>query len=809
MNLFRKSLANLLMPAVILLLPTLVLFWELVLAGRVLFWGVPLLQFVPWYGAAVDAVQAGTWPLWNSLVGNGAPLLANYQVAPFYPPNWLHLVVDPPHAMSWLMVLHVLWAGVGMWLYGKALGLRPFARLVSALSFMLSGYLVSRLAFASIGSALPWLPWLFWAAERLVQRPGARPAALLGLCLGMQWLAGHAQTSFYSGLALGGYLLWRWLITVRHGARPERGPVRWSGTWLWLLAAGLIGLGLAAVQLLPTAELQQLSQRAAGVEPDFALTYSLWPWRVIAFFAPRFFGHPASGNYWGYCCNYWEDNGYAGLLPLVLALGAAAAWIGRKTKGRQLQVAHQNERGAQAETDSVPVANALAPFFVLLALVSLLLALGVHTPAYPFLFERVPGFGQFQAPARLLCLWTLAVAALAGIGAQGWRPTARAKKAGRYGIVVGLALLIAAGGATQVLTGNAVTFVVATAQLGGMTGLIGLLALLQPRPADADRKRTMRWEWLVLLFVAADLVLANWGSNPTVESWLYTRPTQSAAALRAAGLDGRVYYPAGDEYAVTWERFLSFESFGPGETGPWRGMREALLPNTAALEGLPAANNFDPLRPARHEALMEVVDATRVGSEAQLALLRMMGVQTLVTTHAQPGLSQVYANGDVVFSAVPDPLPRAYVVFDARAVSSPAEAQRAIGDSAFDPGRTVVLEMEQTRSGAGDRLWLPATIQDQGTTVTVQALLPADGYLVLLDTFYPGWHALVDGQPAPILAANLAFRAVPLPAGKHVVEFRYRPASFQLGGAISGFTTLLLAAGLMWVGFRPRGRGRP
>lgn len=153
-----------------LLIPTLVLFWDIVFAGRVLFWGVPLMQFGPWYQSAVDAIRGGELPLWNPLVGNGAPLLANYQSALFYPPNWLHLLIPPAQAMSWLMVFHVLWAGLGMWCFTRAIGTRSFPRLVSALSFMLSGYFVSRLAFPSIGSALPWLPWLLWAGERLVER---------------------------------------------------------------------------------------------------------------------------------------------------------------------------------------------------------------------------------------------------------------------------------------------------------------------------------------------------------------------------------------------------------------------------------------------------------------------------------------------------------------------------------------------------------------------------------------------------------------------------------------------------------------
>jgi hypothetical protein len=760
--------------------PPLVLFWEVVLAGRVLFWGVPLMQFGPWYGAAADALRAGELPLWNPLVGNGAPLLANYQSALCYPPNWLHFLLAPAHAMSWLMVLHVLWAGLGMWFYARQIGLRTWPRLVSALSFMLSGYLVSRLGFPSIGSTLPWLPWTLWATERLLVQRSLRASAVLGLCLAMQWLAGHAQTAFYGGLALGAYVLWRVLGPSTNAAEEPGQRRRQLGRLVaCLLGAAAIGVGLAAVQLLPTAELQRLSQRASGVEYDYAMNYSLWPLRLIAFLTPRFFGHPATGDYWGYCCNYWEDNGYVGLLPLLLAAGAVVGWLRTRRAGAALR--------SGADGLPLPLAGALVPFYALLALSALLLALGRHTPIYPFFYDHVPGFGLFQAPARLLCLWTLGVSVLAGVGAETWRPTGRIKKVARYGLVIGLGLLVAAGGSTRVLSGRALTFTVGLLQLGLSSVLIGLLALRQPRMTE--RRAALHWWAAVLLFVAADLVSANWGANPAAEPGLYTRPTESAAALRAAGLDGRTYYPFADRERVTFGHYLSFATFNPAQERDWSDMRETVLPNMGMLDGLPSANNFDPLLPARYADLVETVDAAE--PSLQLKLLQMMGVQTLITEWARPELPPVHINVDAAFSPVPDPLPRAYVVSAARWVAGPREALEAVTDPGFDPASEVVLEGPAAESGLPSR-WQPVTLTSSRNTVTIRAALPRDGYLVVLDTHYPGWQARVDGQPGTSYAANLAFRAVPLPAGEHVIEFRYRPVAFQAGAAATVLTGLTL-----------------
>src|SRR5207247_1360779 len=77
------------------------------------------------------------------------------------------------------------------------------------------------------------------------------------------------------------------------------------------------------------------------------------------------------------------------------------------------------------------------------------------------------------------------------------------------------------------------------------------------------------------------------------------------------------------------------------------------------------------------------------------------------------------------------------------------------------------------------------------------------GFLVLLDTYYPGWCAYVDGRDAEILRANFAFRAVEVPAGKHQVEFVYRPQSFYAGLTV---TSLALLFGVVALFRHPRRR---
>ena len=108
-------------PVIPLLLLALALFGPVLLRGQALFWGTPALQFIPWWQTAWDALLSAQLPLWNPMVGMGAPLLANYQSALFYPPHWLYFVfyiLGGTPLMAWgqalLIALHLVWAGAGM-----------------------------------------------------------------------------------------------------------------------------------------------------------------------------------------------------------------------------------------------------------------------------------------------------------------------------------------------------------------------------------------------------------------------------------------------------------------------------------------------------------------------------------------------------------------------------------------------------------------------------------------------------------------------------------------------------------------------
>jgi len=819
----------------------------------VLYWGTPLLQFYPWRKLAVDMIRSGHVPLWNHYLGNGTPLAANLQSAVFYPLNLIYLVAPVERALGYSVVLHVILAGLFMYLYGRTIKLSRFAGLVAALSYMFSSFLISRLGFLSVTSAIPWLPLLFCLAERLVSKRHLSSVLLLGLAIGLQFLAGHAQLWYYGLWAVAAYVLARgwqlckssqkynfpicsgWICNPAigppdyksggSGSETQQRPQEASGQpcvlhrassaargWLLLALAVLVGLGVAAVQLLPTAELALLSQRQSGAEYEFAMTYSFWPWRLITLFAPDFFGNPARGDYWGYA-NYWEDCGYIGVLPLLLALIAISIHLGQK-RGRG--------------TSATPYPLSLASFFSLLSLVSLLLALGKNLPLYPLVFRWVPGFGFFQAPARFLYLYTLGMATLAGLGADVIVSSRKLERFRGYGVVVGLAILLATVAVRLLpVLPMKLTFVSALARFAVLFTIASLLLLYRGKaefwlreirlPYRLGVSSLVLWQALVIVFIAADLIIFGHALNPTTGPRLYELTTASGAFLKREDGDYRIFISSRFDYALKFGKYLLFDDFGPNDVNWLIGLRETLMPNLAIGEGLFSANNFDPLVVGHYERLMREIDKGlprwidrglgQTVDEARLSvalrLLSLMNVKYILDCREIPGLNLIFTDGVRIYRN-DDALPRACVVSQARVISDDEELLAELSSQTFDPRRTVLLGPGQSQEPISHSptsfSFIPLSPKYSPNAVEIEVTLDRDGYLVLSDTYYPGWRAYVDGEEKEIMRANYAFRAVSLESGQHTVLFKYEPLAFKVGLAISLATWGAIILGLAVMG---------
>lgn len=766
----------------VLMLTPFLLLGPILLRGQALFWGTPGLQFVPWWQAAYDSLRQGVLPLWNPLNGLGAPLLANYQTAFLYPPNWLLLILaalagpeSSAAAIAWgytlLAALHLAWCGLGMaWLL-RRFSFGWLAQIIGGLAYSLSGYIVARLGFFSMVWVAAWLPWVIYFAEQLVRlldgsaRPWWKPRFLPGLagCLAMQLLAGHAQLSWYTLL-----LTFAWVtagaLRYRISKESLRGLI---SAWLSLGMAAILAAGLAAAQLAPTFEYLQHSQRADAVGYEEALTYSFWPWRFLTIFAPDFFGSPADGDFWGYA-SYWEDHLYMGLLPVFLAL--STLWIilcGPRRAGRA---------GSWG----------LVVFLWVVMLATFALALGRYAPFFPFLYHNVPTFSMFQAPARYLIWVTLALPILAAFGVERWQtPTGRGLYWSRLATAGAFAVTLGAGLAFVLMDDVRLTFVRASA-LAGLWALgFGLLTL--SKSWAEEHGRAAIWQWAVIVWLLADLLLTGWKLNPVVDLSFYRGVGVSPPVSEGE----RVYLSRSEEYDLKFNRFLRFNDFAPVEE--WSAMRVALLPNLNLLDGVALVNNFDPLVTEGYARWMDALETMHPDVRSAWLVWSGVGAEEHIDLRQPTGVRYDRLNG----------VERWHWYACARSAAGSAEAWQVFGEEHTAPPtaeRAVILEgAPVTPQGncldPGDAVEI-TLIEEWPDRIKLMLSAPRDGWLELMSTWYPGWQVWIDGERAQTLRADGLFLAVQVPSGSHEIEWVYRPSGFYFGSLSS---ILVLFIIMIWM----------
>jgi hypothetical protein len=277
----------------------------------------PLYQFYPFLHESVAQIQSGAWPLWTDKIFMGHPIAADPLFQPFYPVlAFLGVLAGPPRGLALGLYLHALLAALLMYGFLRTIVQARSAAFVGALTWALSGYLITWFATPFWTCTLAWLPGVLWGYELALSRRSLTMIGLAGLSLGLATLAG--QFSFVLTFCL--------FFTLYAGARAlyayyrlDRSGYLWAtGAWALSLSIGLL---LAAIQVLTFAEFLEITRR----RQDYGLSDPLAPQQLISLLIPDYFGNPSRGEpYWG-TGNYSEETIYAGLPALILALSAIGA----------------------------------------------------------------------------------------------------------------------------------------------------------------------------------------------------------------------------------------------------------------------------------------------------------------------------------------------------------------------------------------------------------------------------------------------------------------------------------------------------
>lgn len=678
-------------------------------------------QFFSFGAYQARRMLSGEIPLWNPYNYGGHPFLADTQSAVFYPPRLLTVLIShliggwSYEAIQLEGLLHVLLASLLMWLFVRTITGSTLAGLASAVTYAyggyLSGYPILQLAVLEAGCWFPLALLGVYKATNSAQWDW-RWLSLSAGAFGLSLLAGHPQTSLFMMYGLAAYATHRAWIT----------KARLLPLVIALILVIGLGFGMAAIQVLPGLEYAgQVARAAEGYEWG-AGGFPLWD---IASFA---FPNVLSG---------WSPL-YSGIAAILLAAFAVA----------------RREESAR--------------FWLLIAALGLLHALGGATILWDIVYRLVPGFTLFRGQERAAYVIAIAISILSGLGVKVLQSLDLDPRRARRFALIAVAgvwyLAIQAVVLELALPSELYLWVQSSFWTAVTVTLLALAFGLYP----ALRNLSL-WPLTLILVAIFDLFSVTIGTNfepaPAENSPLYSALVEET--LEDAGLF----------------RIDGFIGVGG---------------NHATLVGLQDIRGVSPLQPAANARYFEL---------PQMRRHQLYAVKYVFTDWEQLEVPSTIIATDYIpypihLHHIDENYPRAWMVYQLMDTPDEAQALGWIADPAFDPFRTATVaerpDLDLPESGAAENMVRISHYAPE--RIVIQAMTAEDGMLIVSETDYPGWYAEVDGVPTDIIRVNAGMRGVALPEGTHEVMMVYQPMSFRMGlwismAAVVGLLALAIVPG--------------
>ena len=419
--------------------------------------------FIPPRFFWVESIKHGSFPLWNPYQFSGQPFFANPQHALLYPLNGLFFLLPFDVALNGIIILHFFLGGLFTYLLLRDFKINVTGSLISGLTFMLSGYLLSVHSLLTIFLSSVWTPLIIMFFRRTILRPGLKNEAFTAIFITISFLGGGLEIVYGNFLVLLIMVIFSPFpyvhvlgqkcsyLDCHSGLDPEssiskldsrrslprnsiRGvndskgtefvgdkprryklfssiptsrflcsvPIYW-GRIRSLLIVSILFLFLSAIQLFPFIELFHHSIRGNGISYQEATTWSFAPKDVLLFFLPDAYGYWLDmKKYWAVQC--WFKTLYTGGLPFILSL------IFFLMPHRRTLCSEEKDRTEVHRNNKM--------LFLILMILSIFLSLGAYNPLYPFVFKYIPFFNGIRYPAKFLYIFILLLSVTAGMGFQ-------------------------------------------------------------------------------------------------------------------------------------------------------------------------------------------------------------------------------------------------------------------------------------------------------------------------------------------------------------------------------------------------------
>lgn len=711
-------------------------------------------HFAPQVQFLAASIARGESPFWTPFAFAGHPQIADPQSLMFSPPFLvLALLNGAPslRAIDTTVMLSLLAGGLGVLWLARELGWHWGGGLIAALGFCFGASMAWRLQHFGQLLSLAYLPFVIVFLRRGLASGHLLPGLAAGVISGFIVL-GRDQVGLLCIYVLIGYVIWQ-METTKPFWPGVRRAVR-------TLSAGMAGgVALIAIPILLTVLLAGQSNRPS-IDYAGAAAGSLHPALLVTGAIPHLFG--AAGEmdkYWGPPSFTWEGTGlfiaqnmgqlYLGAVPLLLLIAGAVRGV---LWDRQIR------------------------FFTVAFVLVTLYALGGYTPFFRGAYELLPGVKLYRRPADATFIMGGLGSVLAGYVAHRWL-TWTLPEPQRWQRIAELALA-----ASPFVFALSAAYVFARIDRAVPPMMLALLwfalAALVLRATDSLRAiRPVAAGLLVVGAMAFDLTVNNGPNGATALPPSEIDMLQPATRNETlAFLKQRLAEPRGADVRDRVE--LVGLGFHWPNASMTHGLEQTLGYNPVRLKlyssatgagdssGSADQRKFSTLMPSYRSAIADLLGLRYIASGVpieQIDAKLKLGDLTLIARTAD---AFIYENRRA--------LPR--VLFATQAITADFDALLANGPMPDLDYRTTVL-LETPPSTTLSRPGMARITAYTNTAVTVETDSPDGGWLVLNDVWHPWWFATVDDRAVEIERANVLFRAVAVPAGRHKINFAFHPVA--------------------------------
>ncbi len=711
----------------------------------------PQLQFL------ANALHSGQSPFWTHNVFAGSPQIADPQSL-IFSPAFLLAYLAPEPSFRQLDLYCFLLLGLtafSVLMIFKDRGWHPAAAVVAALAAAFGGSSIWRIQHIKQIEGFAFSLLCLWLLSRALERKSVLYGVLAGLAAGVM-LVEPGQIALIACYILAGYTIHHWLSAPRlwPSVKQTLSPLVAGGAVATLFAAGPIILSFLFVE---ASNRPEIAFKEAG-------RGSLHPASLLTAVVPDLYSAHSSLPFWGPGSVEWNADWlsmtenmsqvYIGALPILLLL--AIGFMRGGIFAREIR------------------------FFAIAVTGLFLFALGRYTGFFTLAYDYLPGVDLFRRPADA----TYALGGMTSIlsGYLLHRFLSGSEPTHRQTLALAAILVLIFAVSLGVATAHS-HFYTAVGPVLLSIGIFtaGWLALVFAR-RYASQYALLTIAGLAA-FVTADLAINNGPNRSTAQTpSYYDQMRVGTKNETVAFFKSHLAQPANSTRRDRVEMVgLGFE---------W--------PNISLIHGFDHALGYNPLR------LAEIADDMGAGETVAAAYQRiftplypsyrstmadLLGLRYIATDRPIEKIDTSLKPGDLTLVAN---TPNAYIYENPRALPRvmfsfdwlPVNFERMAKDGHwpyFDPRRTVLLRGKQPLMSTLQPR--PVSLPEaavalqvyQNTEVQVEVDTPRAGFLVLNDAWHPWWFGAVDGKPADILRANVLFRAIEVPAGKHIVRFEFRP----------------------------------